>query len=168
MAAFGCTPIAAFNCVPPVPPTGSPIITEDDTWQSLRIGSAAQFMILPGLSANLEAAYLPYVKFNGVDHHFFGNTGILAETFPENGTGRGMQLEATLSQDLTRNLSIGVGGRYCAMWADGSFNCTFGAFGLCGVTPSPPQHLRAATEQASVMLQATYKFGVAPIVEPFK
>jgi opacity protein-like surface antigen len=164
MAAFGCSPISAFNCVPAVPATGSPIITEDDTWQSLRVGSVAQFMIVPGLRANVEAAYLPYVRFNGVDHHFFGNTGILAETFPEKGTGKGVQLEAGLALDLTRNFSVGVGGRYWAMWTDdGTTNCTFGFAGLCGATPTPPQHFKAAMEQASVMLQASYKFGVEPV-----
>jgi opacity protein-like surface antigen len=163
MDAFGCQPISAGNCVPPVPPTGSPGITEHDTWQALRLGSVAQFLIIPGLRATVEAAYLPYVDFQGVDHHFFGNSGILAETFPEKGTGKGVQLEAGLAVDLMHNFSVGVGGRYWAMWADdATTNCTFGAGGLCGVTPTPPQHLRAAVEQASVFLQASYRFGVEP------
>jgi opacity protein-like surface antigen len=164
MDAFGCSPISAFNCVPAVPATGSPIITEHDTWQALRLGSVAQFMVVPGLRANVEAAYLPYVDFKGVDNHFFGNTGILAETFPEKGTGKGVQLEAGLSLDVLHNFSVGVGGRYWAMWADdASSNCTFGFGGLCGVTPTPPQHLRPAVEQASVFLQASYKFGADPV-----
>jgi len=163
MDAFGCTPISAGNCVPAVPASGAAIITEDDTWDSLRLGTVAEFMIVPGLRANVEAAYLPYTSFHGVDHHFFGNTGVLAETFPENGTGQGVQLEGTLSLDLAHNFSVGVGGRYWAMWTDGSSNCTFGFAALCGATPTPPQHLRAAVEQASVMLQASYKFGVEPV-----
>jgi opacity protein-like surface antigen len=163
MSAFGCTPISAGNCVPPVPSTGSAIITEKDTWQALRLGSAAQFMIMPGLRADVDAAYLAYVDFRGTDHHFLGNTGILFETFPEKGTGRGVQLEGMLSYDVTNSISFGVGGRYWAMWTtEGSVNCTFGA--PCAPVPTPAQHFRAAMEQASVLVQATYRFGADPVV----
>ena len=172
MSAFGCTPISAGNCVPPIPSTGSPTITEGDTWQALRLGSSAQFMITHGLRATVDAAYLPYVDFRGTDHHFFGNSGVLAETFPEKGTGSGVQFEAMLNYDLTHNISLGLGGRYWAMWTtSGSVNCSFGDPGppaLCPGAPTPAQHFRASMEQTSVLLQATYKFGVEPELRPLK
>jgi outer membrane protease len=172
MAAFGCSVVAALNpaCFPAVPPTGSPIITEKDKWQALRLGSSAQFMIFHGLRANVDVAYLAYVDFRGTDHHFATNVpGFLLETFPEKGTGRGVQLEAMLSYDLTSAISLGVGGRYWAMWTtEGSWNCTFGFAGACGATPSPPEHFRAAMEQASVLVQATYRFGADPAMGPIK
>lgn len=166
MAAFGCLSIAAANCPSPgTPNTGSPNITESDTWSALRLGSSAQFMIVHGLRANIDAAYLAYVQFKGTDHHNLGNSGVLAEVFPEKGTGSGVQLEGTLSYDVTPNISFGVGGRYWAMWTtEGTVNCTFGAGGLCAGFPTPPQYFRAAVEQASVLFQASYKFGASPVM----
>jgi hypothetical protein len=58
-----------------------------------------------------EAAYLPYVTFSRVDHHFFRNTGVLAEIFPESAnSGRGVQLEGVASYYFTPQFSVGVGG----------------------------------------------------------
>ena len=170
MSTFGCISISAANCPPPgVPFTGSPIITERDTWTALRLGSSAQFMIVHGLRATIDAAYLPYVEFKGTDHHNFGNSGVVAEIFPEKGTGSGVQLEALLSYDLTHNISVGVGGRYWAMWTtEGSEHCSFGAPGLCLGAPTPAQHFRASMEQTSVLLQATYKFGADRVASPLK
>jgi len=106
-----------------------------------------------------EVAYLPWVKFTGTDNHFFGNSGALAEQFAEWGVGRGVQLEAIVSYYLTPQLSIGVGGRYWAMWTtDAATNCTYGAMGLCDATPTPPQFFRTVVEQAGVTVQASYKF----------
>ena len=70
MKAFGCTQLAsAFSdCVPPIP-TSVLAITEKDTWQSIRLGTAADFYVLPRVKVTADAAYLPYVWFNGTDNH---------------------------------------------------------------------------------------------------
>ena len=114
-------------------------------------------MVTDRLKISGEAAYLPYLTFNGLDNHFLGNTGILAtvagipRTFPETSNGgTGVQLEALASYDLTPRLSIGVGARYWAMWT------TNGSYTLAGVTP--PNSFRGAVEQAGAFLQAAYKF----------
>jgi len=166
MSGFGCTPIAAFNCVPPVPSTGSAIITEDDTWQSLRLGAAADFMLLPRLKVSGDVAYLPYVRFEGVDNHFFGNSGIVNRFFTESGRGTGTQLEASISYLVTDQFSIGAGARYWAMWTtSGHDSVTFvnppsGSFG--------PFQSQYKVEQASVFLQASYKFGETCCAGPLK
>jgi Omptin family len=159
MSAFGCTPIAAINCTPAVPTSGSPGITEDDKWSALRIGIAGETMLTENIKLSGEVAYLPWVKFTGVDDHFFGNLGMLAEEFPASGNGQGVQLEALLSYYFTPQFSIGVGGRYWAMWTtDGTISCTFDVTGNCGPTPTPPQFFKAVVEQAGVIVQASYRF----------
>jgi hypothetical protein len=105
-----------------------------------------------------EVAYLPWVKLNGVDQHFFGNTGILASNNPESGNGRGVQLEAFLSYYFTPQFSVGVGGRYWGLWtSSGQVIRDFDATGF--PTPSPPQFFKGVVEQAGVLVQASYRFG---------
>jgi ABC transporter substrate binding protein len=96
MNAFGCTAIASVICTPnPVPTSGSPVITENDKWDAVRIGIAAETMLTNLVKISGEAAYLPGVQFNGVDRHFIGNTGVLTEIFPASGKRNGVQLEAS-------------------------------------------------------------------------
>ena len=159
MNAFGCTPVAFVNCIPSVPTSGSAIITENDKWRAARIGVAGEAMLTDRVKLSGEVAYLPWVHFDGVDQHFFGNFGMLAENFPESGNGRGVQVEALVSYYLTPQWSVGVGGRYWGIWTtSGQMNCTFGASGLCGATPTPPQFFKAQVEQAGALVQTSYKF----------
>jgi hypothetical protein len=64
-AANGCTQIANNNagCAPTIP---SAIlgITEDDRWDSLRVGLNAVVMVTDRLSLTGDAAYLPYAAFH--------------------------------------------------------------------------------------------------------
>ncbi|HEX5509319.1 MAG TPA: outer membrane beta-barrel protein [Pseudolabrys sp.] len=161
MQAFGCTPIAAGNCIPAVPASGSPVVTEDDTWQSVRLGLAGEIMLTPRVRLSVDAAYLPYVRFSGEDDHIAGNSGIVAEVFPESGTGSGVQLEGLLSYDVTHQFSVGIGARYWAMWTTkGHYGCSFGLVGTscASATPGAQFPFKAAVEQTSVFLQAGYKF----------
>jgi hypothetical protein len=158
MNAFGCVAISSVNCSPnPVPTSGSPVITESDRWTAARIGLAAETMLTPRVKLSAEAAWLPSVWFNGVDNHFVGNTGVLAEIIPASGRGRGVQLEAVASYYLTRQWSVGLGARYWAMWTSptGQLNFTF---------PGPPtafQNFRAQAEQVGAFVQTSYKFDLA-------
>jgi hypothetical protein len=126
-------------------------ISEHDKWHSLRLGTAADFWLLPRVKVSGEVAYLPYVKFTGVDTHI----GTAAGTSPESGTGMGVQLEGTISYYVTDRLSLGVGGRYWSMWT------TSGDTNFAGSGTIIPQ--RFAVEQAALMLQGSYKFGVGPV-----
>jgi hypothetical protein len=84
-------------------------------------------MLTPRLKLSAEAAWLPSVWFNGVDNHFVGNTGVLAEIIPASGRGRGVQLEAIASYFVTPQWSVGLGARYWGMWTSptGQLNFTF-------------------------------------------
>jgi len=143
--AFGCTPIANLNCIPTIPASGNPGITENKTWRAVRVGVSGETMLSDRVKLSGEVAYLPYVNIIGPNQHFFGNSGVLAEVFPEFGTGVGVQLEALVSYYLTREFSVGVGGRYWGMWTT--------------IPPTPPSFFRGVTEQAGAFVQASYTFG---------
>ena len=164
----GCFQIANQNgpCVPPVQVTSpGSMITHDSRWNSLRIGVNGEFMPFDRIKLGGEVAYLPYASYRGVDTHIFGGTGQIASINPQKGEGRGVQLEGLVSYLVTPTFSIGVGGRYWAMWTDTSaqsmraIDCT--APGVCASTNTPPQHLKASLEQAAVFVQASIKFDAA-------
>ncbi|MEO8421336.1 MAG: omptin family outer membrane protease, partial [Hyphomicrobium sp.] len=146
MQGFGCTQLANPNsdCGTPIPTTVF-AISEDDIWQAMRLGAVVDAQIVPGLKLTAEAAYLPYVRFRGTDDHILRS--LLS---PEQANGSGTQLEVTLSYVVTDQLSLGVGGRYWAMWtSDGTVN--FGGTGT--IVP-----MRYSVEQAALLVQGSYTF----------
>ena len=159
MNAFGSHPLANINCIPDVPTTGSAIISENDKWRAMGVGVSGETQLINRLRLSGDVAYLPVVNFTGVDTHFFGNTGQVASINPESANkGAGVQIEATLSYFVTSQFSVGVGGRYWALWTNnGQANRTVdeGA----PIAPTPPQAFRGTVEQAGVFLQAAYRFG---------
>lgn len=166
MRAFGCVQIGSpYNpgapCsldnpfFQPVATAGAAIITQRAAWQSLRLGVVGEYMLTDRLKLTGEAAYLPYVKFTGEDNHFAGSSGVLSGLFPQSGHGAGVQLEAMISYALTDRFSVGLGGRYWAMWTTQAQLCSYNP-GAAPCTPNAPA--RAATEQAGLLVQASYKF----------
>jgi opacity protein-like surface antigen len=147
MKAFGCAQLASpfSDCVPPIP-TSVLGITEKDTWQSIRLGSAADFYVLPRVKVSADVAYLPYVWFDGTDNHVLRSL-----VSPENGHGQGVQVDLTVSYAVTDQFSLGVGGRYWSMFTT-SGETNFGGSGIF-----VPQ--RFAVEQAAVLVQGSYRFG---------
>ncbi len=147
MAANTCSQLASPGsgiCSPAI--TGVSVITETDTWQSLRLGSSAEVTLMPGLRLSGEAAYLPYVKFTGVDNHW-----LRALVIDESGHGHGVQVEAVLSYEVTPHFTIGVGGRYWAVWT------TTGSDAFNGVLINRDDTYRA--ERYGGFLQASYRWG---------
>jgi hypothetical protein len=159
MNAFGCSSIANTICTTNVPTSGLPIITETDHWDALRIGAAGEMMLTPHVKLSADVAYLPWVKFDGVDDHFFGNTGVLASVNPEWGhRGQGVMIDAIASYYFTPQLSIGIGGRYWGVWMNNAaVNRTFEAGS--DTVPTPPQFFKANVEQAGAFVQMSYKLG---------
>jgi opacity protein-like surface antigen/outer membrane protease len=156
----GCAQIAnpASDCIPTVP-TSRLIGTQDSTWQSLRVGLTGDTMLVDRVKLSADVAYLPYVAMTGRDNHLLRATTTF---FDQQGTGQGTQLEAILSYLVTDNFSVGVGGRYWAMWTtSGTDTCT-GCGGVGVVSASSPA--RFNTERYGVFLQASYKFGVQDVV----
>ena len=149
-SAFGCVQIANSNsdCVPSIP-SSSLLITENDRWNSLRIGLNGVVTLADRLTLTADAAYLPYAAFRGADNHLL--RGDVANTVsPETGAGKGVQLEAVLAYSPWKSFSIGAGGRYWAMWATDASTNIFS-------TPCPCQALPVRTERYGAFIQASYK-----------
>src|SRR6266700_3668657 len=101
------------------------------------------------LTLTADAAYLPYVAFQGTDNHVL-RTNVPSTVSPETGSGRGVQLEAVLAYSLGKSFSVGAGGRYWEMWATNGYTNIFG-------NPCPCQTLPSRTERNGAFVQASYK-----------
>jgi outer membrane protease len=150
MKGYGCEQIANpdSDCSVPIP-TNVLAITEYDTWNALRLGLAIDLPLAPRLTLGAEAAYLPYVTFNGTDDHVLRT--LLS---PEDGHGAGVQLEAMLSYAVSDAFSVGVGGRYWSMWTS-SGTVNFGGTGQ--FVP-----MRYAAEQGQLLVEGKYRFDFLP------
>ena len=122
-----------------------PMITETDTWQSLRVGLAGDLWITPRWRISGDIAYLPYVRFDGIDNHWLRSL-----VSQESGTGRGVQMEAMVSYHVTPQFSVGVGARYWAMWT------TSGSDIYDGILTERTDTYRY--ERFGGLFQASYKF----------
>ena len=150
---FGCAQIAntLSDCSPALP-TGTEVGTQNSTWQSFRVGLNAETTFADRVKLSADLAYLPYVSMTGQDNHLLRNL-----INSQQGTGQGVQLEAILSYFVFSNFSVGVGGRYWAMWttsATSTETCT----GCVGIS----QPASFSTERYGVFLQADYRFGALP------
>ena len=96
-SAYGCTQIANSNsdCVPSIP-NSTLGITENDRWDSFRIGLNGVVTLVDRLTLTADAAYLPYVAFRGTDNHVL-RTDVPNTISPETGAGQGVQLEAIMA-----------------------------------------------------------------------
>jgi len=145
-AATDCTQIASPSsgiCAPSIVNTA--VITETDKWDSLRLGVATDTWLGSRWRLVGDIAYLPYVKFKGVDDHWLRNLVI-----DEDGHGAGVQIEAMLSYYVTPQFSIGAGGRYWAMWT------TKGSDAFNGSPTDRTDTYRY--ERWGLLAQATYRF----------
>lgn len=130
--------------------TDTPVITEAVTWKSWRVGVNAGMELYPRLRLVGDIAYLPCARFRGHDVHLLRDEEPNQNSF-EFGNGYGVQAEASLSYLMTNHWSVGVGGRYTAMWTkQDAFTNLFG-----GVSR---QTLPSKTERYGGFLQLCYTF----------
>jgi len=144
--AFGCTQAAAnpFICVPPIPSSVLGI-TQDTTWNAVRIGFNGEWRFAGGWRAGLDLAWLPWSWLNANDTHW-----LRPFSAPEEGTSfSNFQIEALLGYQFTNGISLAVGGRY---WR---INSSFGQSTIEGLT----QTISLNSERWGGFLQASYKFG---------
>ena len=144
----GCLQIAnpLGDCVPPIP-NSQLIGLEDMTWQALRVGLSAEVRLADRWKLAADAAYLPYVTFNWLDDHLLRN---LQDQML--GQGIGVQTQAVLSYDLTDRLSVGIGGRYWAMW---STSAQRQGIPIGGLSSGPN---RNAVDLVGAFTQVSYRF----------
>ncbi len=128
-------------------PTTLLALTDTDTWRALRLGAVLDTLLAPGLKLTRRGRLPPLRE--GLQPSTTICSSI--ESAPEWGDGAGVQLEAMLSYALTSELSVGVGGRYWSMWANGATDKS-------GVII--PMHF--AAEQAALLVQGSYTFDMSP------
>jgi hypothetical protein len=146
--AFGCTQAAAnpFICVPPI--SSSVLgITQDTSWNAVRIGFNGEWRFGGGWRAGLDLAWLPWAWLSANDTHW-----LRPFNAPEEGTSfSNVQIEALLGYQFTNGISVAVGGRYWRI--DSSFaQETKDSIGL-------PQTISLNSQRWGGFLQASYKFG---------
>src|SRR5262249_12662575 len=118
-------------------------------WTSIRVGGNADWNVTNQFKLSANAAWL-YTKFDGQDSHLLRLLQI-----PERGIGSGVQLEAIASYALSDSFSIGIGGRYWYMQANGQAD--FSSAGGALQTES------IKAQRFGVFLQGTYTFGLPEI-----
>ncbi|HML08535.1 MAG TPA: autotransporter outer membrane beta-barrel domain-containing protein [Xanthobacteraceae bacterium] len=161
--AFGCTQTTSNPdiCQPPVP-TLIEVITQNNNWQSLRIGLDGSLRLAERFTLNADAAWLPLVWLNGTDAHWLRiGTGVgdFTGPIPEDGRGQGFQLEALLSYQVTQYASVGIGARYWHMQTNGD---THFENHIVGETAFP-QPVDWKTDIYGVFIQASLKLGPYPL-----
>jgi opacity protein-like surface antigen len=139
------------------------ILTQDETWQSLRVGASAVVRIWDRWGVNGDVAYLPYGQYSGQDIHWQRSP---TSFYPQSATSRGVQAELILTYLVTDSLELGIGGRYWAMWTtSGSSSCNGGCDpDKPGVafTNTPAFAFTANAERFGGFVQASYRFGSYP------
>ncbi|UFW51491.1 MULTISPECIES: outer membrane beta-barrel protein [Bradyrhizobium] len=126
---------------------------EDTQWNAPRIGLSAETMLTERWRLNADVAYLPWTGFKGRDYHLLRDM----TTFDEqrgNGGG-GVQIEGVLSYSITKNISVGVGGRYWAMWTKKDSGSLCSSSGCVG---APRILAKYSMERWGTFFQASYKF----------
>ncbi len=160
VSAYGCTQVAANPsvCAGAGVPYNIRVITQDNTYHSLRIGLDADIRLSDRLSLRLDGAYLPYVALHGADSHWLRigtSNGDFAGPIREDGQGHGYQLEAALNYAVDRNVSFAVGGRYWHLETKGD---THFEGNVIGFTASP-QPVEWKSDIYGVFVQGSFRFG---------
>ncbi|MGY8682085.1 outer membrane beta-barrel protein [Bradyrhizobium sp. UFLA05-153] len=151
---IGCMQIANPNYT--CPAKADTIVGSQNTqWNAPRVGLSAETMLTERWRLSTDVAYLPWTDFKGRDNHLLRR----ATTFIEqrgNGGG-GVQIEGVLSYFITKNFSVGVGGRYWAMWTktDSQAACT--GCSVPGII-SPTQFSKFSMERWGTFFQGSYRF----------
>jgi outer membrane protease len=137
------------------------VISQNNHWNSLRVGLDAKIALGDRFSLSLDAAWLPYVKLQGADTHWLriGNyPGAFTGPVPEDGKGTGYQLEAVLSYAVSKDISVAVGGRYWRMETSGNTHFEDHVVGFTAL----PQPVEWKVENLGVFVQGSFKFGPYP------
>jgi opacity protein-like surface antigen len=152
---YGCVQLAGSGECGPAAPIAPGILglSEADYFSSMRLGLSTEVMLSDRLKLTADAAYLPWVDFDGLNNH---NARELLLPEAAN-SGDGVMLEAILGYQITDAWNIGVGGRYWA-WNTNTGTIVFDNLGLPGPLP-PAQLARYTTERYGMFLQASYKWG---------
>ncbi|ANW05824.1 hypothetical protein LMTR13_23870 [Bradyrhizobium icense] len=156
---IGCVQIASPKSAPCLVPGDRRTVGSQDTdWNALRIGLSAETMLLDRWRVSADVAYLPWTDFHGRDNHLLRPF----TTFDDQrgSGGNGVQVEAVLSYFITENFSVGIGGRYWAMWTPNQRKelATEAKTARSFPVTEGPYPANYSMERWGTFLQASYKF----------
>jgi hypothetical protein len=165
VSAQGCGQIATnpFICGFFTVPDFVKVITQDNNWNSMRVGLNGEVDLTSRFKLGVDAAWLPMVWLNGTDAHWLRigtDPGDFIGPVPEDGKGWGYQLEAVLSYRVTDAINVGVGGRYWHMQASGLTHFEGRVVGFA----ASPQPVDWKTDSYGVFIQTGLRFGPAPVI----
>ncbi len=100
-----CNPGAA-------PVSGVTVITNTQTWSSLKLGVETEYRITRRLSVEGKAAFLPFTSLSNKDIHHLRTDLQQNPSFEMTGTGIGANLEGDVSYMVLKGLFLKVGYRY--------------------------------------------------------
>ena len=120
--AYWAERLDAFGLIVTVPPPtrtqlsdSTLVISNETTWQALRVGFAGDWQLSPPTRLRLDAAFIPYAKVRDEDSHWLRqdpNDLGPAPNIHMNGTGYGLQLDLEVRQAIQNAWEVGAGLRY--------------------------------------------------------
>jgi opacity protein-like surface antigen len=161
MNAYGCTQTAGNPqiCVPAIPNSVLGI-TEESKWNAVRVGINGVWKITDRFTLTGDAAWVPFARLDANDFHWLRIGTSFNGPTPEDGKANGVQIEAVLSYNVTREFSVGIGGRYWVLQTKD--NDATAHFEQSALGNALPQALTFKTERYGGFVQASYIFG-APL-----
>ncbi|MGY3582279.1 opacity protein-like surface antigen [Bradyrhizobium sp. USDA 4341] len=148
---FGCAQqIGGAICSPVAIGTDVNTLNGEPAWNMLRLGASGSWEFYPGLKLSADAAYVRG-WFAGKDFHVL-RPDINGTSL--DGTGNGFMVESILSWQVMQGVSIGVGGRWWHIEADG--DARFDALPGSSYAAQP---IKIEQDRYGVFVQGAYKFG---------
>jgi hypothetical protein len=157
--AFGATGVGFVSFTPPVTvdltvPSDVKVITQDFTWQSIRVGGRVAVPLPARFGFRAEAMLVPWTNFELRDVHHLRSDLRQDPSFEQSGKGGfGYELEAALSYTIWRTLTVEAGFRY---WKIESGDGDAKAHTLAGTATFKFEG--ASTERYGPFLGVQYRF----------
>ena len=120
-----CTQAGSTTVIDPGPPPqvlcnqgtppsfyGTTVITNTQTWNSLRLGAESEFRVTRRFSLNGQAVFIPYASLNNKDIHHLRPDLAQNPSIEMTGSGIGTNLEGSARFMVIRGLFAHVGYRY--------------------------------------------------------
>ncbi|MGQ0812389.1 MAG: hypothetical protein ACT4OO_14355, partial [Nitrospiraceae bacterium] len=102
-----CDPVGS-----PPTPTGQPVITNTQTWSSVRVGAQSEFRVTRRLSFEGKAVFIPYTSLSNDDIHHLRNDLLQNPSIAMSGAGIGANFDAEAKLMIVKGLFARVGYRY--------------------------------------------------------
>jgi opacity protein-like surface antigen len=153
--AFGCAQTASNPnvCFPGEVGQNNLGISDNNSWNSARLGLVGEASLPGGFTARAEAAWLPIMLFSGQNTHFLRIPQDFSGPIPESGVGHnGYEVEAEVDYTISPALTVGFGARYWSLNAKGHVDFQDATF------DGGPQVATFETQRFQGFAQTAYHF----------